>query len=106
MKNTIGVLILAAALEIGGDAAVRRGLIHSAWVWLGVGAIMLVVYGLAVNTNRSIDFGRLMGLYIAVFFLVSQLLSFAFFAERPSLSLLVGGALIVAGGLVIQMGSQ
>ena len=106
MKSTIGVLIAAAVLEMGGDAAVRRGLIQSAWPWLGLGATMLVAYGLVVNLNRSIEFGRLMGLYIAVLFLVSQLLSSTFFAERPSFSLLVGGALIVAGGLVIQLGNQ
>jgi small multidrug resistance family-3 protein len=106
MKSTVAALFVAAALEIGGDAAVRRGLIHSAWPWLALGAVTLVAYGLTVNLNRSIDFGRLMGLYIAVFFLVSQLLSFVFFAERPSLSLILGGALIVAGGLVIHMGTQ
>ncbi len=105
MKNTLAALIVAAALEIGGDAAVRRGLIHTAWPWLALGALTLVAYGLAVNFNRSIDFGRLMGLYIAVFFLVSQLLAFAFFAERPSVSLILGGALIVLGGLVIQIGT-
>ena len=106
MKSTIGMLMIAAALEIGGDAAVRRGLVQSAWLWLALGAITLVAYGLVVNLNRSINFGRLMGLYIAVFFLVSQLLSFVFFAERPSLSLIVGGALIVTGGFVIQLGTQ
>jgi len=100
------VLILAAALEVGGDAALRRGLVGSAWPWLVLGAVTLVAYGLVVNLNRSIEFGRLMGLYIAVFFLVSQTLSFAFFGEHPSLSLIVGGALIVAGGLVIQSGAQ
>ena len=106
MRSSIGLLILAAALEIGGDAAVRRGLVQSTWLWVALGAATLVAYGLTVNLNRSIDFGRLMGLYIAVFFLVSQLLSFVFFAERPSLSLILGGALIVAGGLVIHMGTQ
>jgi len=45
-----------------------------------------------------------MGLYIAVFFVVSQVLSFVIFDERPGPTLLLGGALIVAGGLVIQSG--
>lgn len=45
-----------------------------------------------------------MGLYTAVFFVVSQLMSLALFGERPLPSLLLGGALIVAGGLVIQLG--
>ncbi len=104
MKGTLVALVLAAALELGGDAAVRRGLVESAGLWLALGAVTLVAYGFVVNLNRSIEFGRLMGLYIAVFFVISQLLGFAFFGERPSLSLIVGGALIVAGGLVIQSG--
>jgi drug/metabolite transporter (DMT)-like permease len=68
------------------------------------GAFLLVAYGLMVNLNRSIDFGHLMGLYITVFFLVSQLLSIAIFGERPSSSLIVGGGFIAAGGLIIQLG--
>lgn len=106
MTGTLVALLIAAALEIGGDAAIRRGLLESTWQWLALGAITLVAYGLVVNLNRSIAFGRLMGLYIAVFFVISQLLSFAFFAERPSLRLILGGVLIVAGGLVIQSGAR
>jgi len=98
------VLVLAAALEIGGDAAIRRGLLQPAWRWLTFGAVILVAYGFTVNVNRTMDFGRLMGLYIAVFFVVSQLLALAFFDERPPLNLTLGGALIVAGGLVIHFG--
>jgi len=98
-------LVLGAVLEIGGDAAVRRGLDRSASSWLVTGGAMLVAYGLMVNLNREIRFGRLMGVYIAIFFVVSQVLSFAVFGERPSARLLLGGALIVCGGLVIQTGS-
>ncbi len=105
MKHTVPVLMIAAALEIGGDAAVRRGLLQSAWLWTAAGAAILVAYGFIVNLNRSIAFGRLMGLYIAVFFVVSQMVSAALFGERPSLSLLVGGALIIAGGFIIYMGA-
>ena len=84
----------------------RQGLLGATRYWLVLGALALVTYGLVVNANRLIDFGRLMGLYIAVFFVVSQVLSFAFFGERPSPSLLLGGALIVAGGVVIQLGPR
>lgn len=42
-----------------------------------------------------------MGLYIAIFFVVSQVISFVFFGERPSVAVLAGGALVVAGGLVM-----
>jgi len=106
MKGTIPVLIVAATLEVAGDAAVRHGFVRSVWPSVVLGALLLVAYGMLVNLNRSIDFGRLMGLYIVLFFLVSQVLSVAFFGERPSLSVMVGGALIVAGGLVIQLGTR
>ena len=104
--QTLIALVAAAALEIAGDAAMRHGLLRLAPYWLVLGALTLATYGLVVNTNRLIDFGRLMGLYIAVFFVVSQVLSFAFFGERPSPSVLLGGALIVAGGVVIQLGPR
>ena len=98
----LALLVLAAALEIGGDAAIRRGLVDLGWSRVALGAAALVAYGVVVNANRTLAFGRVMGLYIAVFFIVSQVLGFAVFAERPSAGLLVGGALIVAGGIVIQ----
>ncbi len=106
LMATIASLVVAALLEIAGDAAIRRGLMQSAWKWLVVGGVTLVAYGFAVNANRAILFGRLMGLYIVVFFLVSQVLSFMLFDERPPPSLTLGGALIVSGGLVIHLGGR
>jgi small multidrug resistance family-3 protein len=106
MQGALGMLamlVVAAALEVGGDAAMRRGLVEAAGRWLAVGAGALVAYGLVVNGNRAVEFGRLMGVYIAVFFTVSQVLSVAVFGERPGAGLLVGGGLIVAGGIVIQL---
>src|SRR3989304_4375320 len=52
----------------------------------------------------AFGFGRALGLYIAIFFVVSQAVALAVLGERPSPSLLLGGALIVAGGLVVQLG--
>ena len=43
----------------------------------------------------------MLGLYIAVFFVVSQVVSVAMFGERPSLALLAGGALIIVGGMFV-----
>jgi len=70
----------------------RRGLIRSGWPLIAVGAAMLMAYGFVVNLNRTVDFGRLMGLYITVFFLVSQVLSALIFGERPPGSVIVGGS--------------
>ena len=103
---TLVLLMLAAVLEIAGDAAIRHGLIRSRWHWITLGGAALVAYGLAVNLDRDMRFGRLMGIYIAVFFVVSQIWGFVFFDERPPLNLTLGGVLIVAGGLVIHFGAR
>jgi len=106
MTGALPFLVLAAALEIVGDATIRYGLTRSTTAWLIVGGTLLVAYGLVVNANRSVDFGSLMGVYIAVFFVVSQVVAWALLAERPSAAGMIGGALIVAGGLVIHVGSM
>ena len=93
-------LALAAVLEVGGDALVRWGLKSGRWIGLALGAGVLFGYGLSVNLPRW-DFGRLMGVYIAAFFVVSQAVAVVFFHERLQAPTLVGGALIVAGGLLI-----
>jgi multidrug transporter EmrE-like cation transporter len=100
------LLVIAALLEVGGDAAIRRGLISSSSTWLVAGFGLLAAYGYTVNANRTLGFGTVLGLYIAIFFVVSQLLGMAVFGDRPSPSLLVGGALIVTGGIVIQLGTR
>jgi len=104
MTGALVFLVVAAVLEVGGDAAVRRGLVETRAGWLLLGAASLVAYGFAVNWNRSVDFGRLLGAYIAVFFVVSQAIAALVFGESPSRSIVVGGALIVVGGAVIQLG--
>jgi hypothetical protein len=97
--KTLGVLVLASILEVGGDALVRIGL-HSYGYSLAAGAFALVAYGVLVNQS-GVDFNRLMGIYIAVFFVVSQVISLIFFKQVPDDRLLLGGGFIVTGGLVI-----
>jgi small multidrug resistance family-3 protein len=97
-----GLLLLAACLEVGGDALVRLGLHHHhgvARVGLFLaGALVLFLYGLSVNAP-SWDFGRLLGVYVTLFFLIAQLVNFLVFGVRPGLPILLGGALIVSGGV-------
>jgi drug/metabolite transporter superfamily protein YnfA len=95
------ILIVAAALEVGGDALVRLGL-GGPKCWMVAGAIVLFTYGLLVNTS-GLDFNRLMGVYIAVFFLVSQVISWMLFRQIPDVRILLGGAFIVAGGVIIML---
>jgi multidrug transporter EmrE-like cation transporter len=93
-------LALAAVLEVGGDALVRWGLKGGRWYGLALGAAVLFGYGLSVNLPKW-DFGRLMGVYIAAFFVVAQAVAVVFFHERLQLPTIVGGALIIAGGILI-----
>jgi len=98
------VLFLAAVLEASGDAIVRSGLHRSSTVSRTVlfvaGAAVLFAYGLVVNSPPW-DFGKLLGLYVVFFFITAQLISWLAFSQPPSMAVLVGGGLIVAGGFVI-----
>ncbi len=93
------LLALSALLEVGGDAGMRVGLQGKRFGFVA-GALLLASYGLVVNLPRW-NFGRLLGVYIAVFFVVSQIIAVTAFHEKLSTPTLVGGALIVAGGLVL-----
>jgi len=99
LSRLIFLLVLSALLEVGGDAGMRTGL-QGKQIGFIVGAVSLVVYGLVVNLSK-IDFGKLMGIYISIFFVVSQILAVLVFREKIHASVLIGGALIVAGGCVM-----
>ena len=60
----------------------------------------LVAYAVAVNAPAW-DFGRSLGVYVALFFVAAQVVDAAVFGRLPTLPIAVGGALIVAGGLTI-----
>ncbi len=97
-------LLAAALLEVGGDALIRAGL-HAGSLALrlgliGAGGLVLLSYGLVVNASAW-DFGRSLGVYVAVFFVIAQLMNLAAFGVRPATGVLVGGALIVVGGLTV-----
>jgi small multidrug resistance family-3 protein len=98
------LLLLAALLEAGGDALVRQGLhtqgLSHRLTFLTAGAVILFAYGLLVNSPPW-DFGRLLGVYVTLFFVVAQAINFIGFGIRPTLPILLGGALIVSGGAVI-----
>ncbi len=97
------LLPLAALLEAGGDAVIRRGLHARSTALLAAGGVILFAYGVVVNTAPW-DFGRLLGVYVAIFFVGAQVLDVAVFGARPNLSTVAGGALVVAGGIVVALG--
>ena len=97
------VLIAAAALEVGGDAVVRKGLRGGGLHLVALGAATLGGYGVMVNLVDW-DFSRLLGVYVAVFAVLSILVGRWIFRETIPVATWSGLALIVAGGLVIQLG--
>ena len=73
-------------------------------VLLLVGGIMLFCYGVVLN-QAPFDFGRLIGAYVATFFVVGQVINLVAFGTPPSLPVTVGGLLIIIGGAVITYGT-
>ena len=99
------IFVAAAALEVCGDALIRKGMRGSGWSFIVAGCLVLCGYGLVVNLVRW-DFSRLMGAYVAVFALVSVLTGRVVLKEDVPVSTWLGLGLIVAGGLVIQLGNR
>ena len=100
------VLFCAACLEAGGDALVRMGLRSGTQsrtvMFFVIGGLVLTLYGYAVNAPPW-DFGRLLGVYVAFFFVVAQAISWLAFGQKPTPMILVGGTLIFIGGCVVSL---
>jgi ABC-type spermidine/putrescine transport system permease subunit II len=107
VANPLGVFValsLAAFLEVWGDSFFQSAFYRTSGIGrvLAVlcGALVLASYGAVVNTPRW-DFGRLLGVYVVLFFVVAQIVARVRFGQSPGAPVLAGGALIVAGGLVM-----
>lgn len=99
------IFIGAALLEVGGDAVVRKGLRGSGLMVILLGGAMLGLYGVVVNTVKW-DFSRLLGVYVAVFALISVLFGRFVFKEDVPMATWTGLAVIIAGGMIIQFGER
>ena len=99
------IFVIAALLEVGGDAAMRRGLRGGGLLFIVAGFFVLGFYGLVVNSAKSWDFSKLLGVYVAFFALISVLCGHYIFRESIPGSTWLGLCLIIAGGLVIQFGN-
>lgn len=99
------IFVVAAVLEVAGDAVIRQGLRSGKWTLIAAGFAALGCYGLVVNLVRW-DFSRLLGVYVAVFAVISVLCGRFIFDEDVPVSTWIGLLIIVAGGLVIQFGKS
>ena len=100
------VLALAAYLEVQGDACFQAGLYHSSGAkqigWFVAGTAVLVCYSLFLNSSK-IDFGKLLGIYVVLFFFVAQVIAKLQFQQSPTKPIYVGGAFIAIGGLIMTL---
>ncbi len=98
------IFIAAAVLEVGGDAVVRKGLRGNGFIIIMIGFAMLGCYGVVVNMVKW-DFSKLLGVYVAIFTLVSILFGRFVFKETISAATWIGLCVIMCGGMIIQLGS-
>ena len=102
--HPIVLLIIATALEVGGDAIIRKCIYnHVGAARVGfalLGMIMLFGYGFFLNL-APVEFGKIVGLYIATLFIMWQVISYITFKSVPGLPVMIGGSLIVIGGLIV-----
>lgn len=100
----LGFLIVATALETTGDAVVRLGIVQQSLflkaAYFGAGAVLLFGYGYALN-SAPIAFEKVVGIYIATLFVMWQITTFVVFRKVPTLPVVAGGSLILAGGLIV-----
>ena len=99
------VLLLAATiLEASGDAVVRTAIYnHAGLARVGLflaGAALLLGYGTFLNL-APLEFGQVVGLYLATLFVVWQVINFVAFRALPTLPIVLGGSLVIAGGAII-----
>ena len=102
--HPIFFLIVATTLEVSGDALIRKTMYEysgPARVAFGlVGMLLLFGYGFFLNL-APVEFGKVVGLYIATLFVVWQVITYLTFKTIPSVPVVVGGLLVVIGGLII-----
>ena len=98
------LLLAATILEVSGDAIIRTAMYnHVGLVRLGLflaGAALLFGYGTFLNL-APLQFGQVVGLYIATLFVVWQAINFVAFRTLPTLPIVLGGLLVIAGGAII-----
>jgi len=97
-------LLIATSLEVTGDALVRMAIYKYAGGYrialVLIGAALLLGYGVSLNL-APLEFRQVVGLYIATLFIVWQIINAIFFRTFPNIPIALGGALIVAGGLIV-----
>jgi|HubBroStandDraft_2_1064218.scaffolds.fasta_scaffold228411_2 drug/metabolite transporter superfamily protein YnfA len=100
----VGVMLVAALCEVGGDAMIRVGLRGRGWILVAIGVLTLAAYGVVVNLLPG-DFSKLFAMYVAFFAVVSVMFGRLVFRDAVPLTTWVGLGVILAGSAIVQLGS-
>src|ERR1700743_2009619 len=97
-SGAFAVLALASYLEVQGDACFQSGLHHSSGAkqvgWFIAGTFVLACYSLFLNSSK-VDFGKLLGIYVVLFFLVAQIMAKLQFHQSSTTPLYIDGPLLL-----------
>lgn len=99
------LFIVAAALEVGGDAFIRLGMRQQRSWLLVAGFLVLGSYGVVVN-RIPLDFSRMLGIYVGVFTIVSVAAGRFVFGDRVPVTTWLGVAVILLGSAIIHFGAR
>ena len=99
--------ILAATIcEAIGDALMRMGLHSHAmagrFAMIAGATALLGMYGALLNL-APVEFAEATGVYIACLFVMFQAVNYLFFRAVPTPGVLLGGAFIMVGAIIIYM---
>lgn len=102
--HPIFFILVATMLEVAGDAIIRTSIYNHTGLlrvcFMVTGAVLLFGYGFFLNL-APVQFRHIVGLYIATLFIMWQIGNYIAFRTLPTLPILIGGAMVVAGGLII-----
>lgn len=100
--RSIALFVVAAVAEIGGAYLVWLGLReHRGSLFVALGALALVGYGVVATLQPSNEFGRVLAAYGGVFIAGSLLWGVAFDGFRPDRSDIAGAVVCLVGVAVI-----
>jgi small multidrug resistance family-3 protein len=100
--RSLGLFLLAGIAEIGGGYLIWRWLREGASAWVGgIGAVVLIAYGVIPTLQRGAGFGRVYAAYGGVFVVLSLVWGWAADGEKPDRYDWIGATIVALGVAVI-----
>jgi drug/metabolite transporter (DMT)-like permease len=104
--KVLAFVIAATIFEAVGDAVMRIALHYHVMpgrmALFAVATVLLAMYGASLNL-APVEFAEATGIYMACLFVAFQVVNYLFFRQKPSPAILLGGAFIVIGAVIISV---